>query len=274
MTGRHKTLEFYILPAYNIVVKIGGMGLKTEKIQGISVNYYDKGMGGVVLFLHGWGADAPLYSPILEHLAAKFRVIAPDLPGFGASGEPDSPWCTDDYVDFILQFLEKLGVGECVPIGHSHGGRVILNWLSREKQPITVKKCVLCGAAGLKPRRGAGYYIKVYSYKTLKILLKPFPKLLERLRRNSGSADYRAASPVMRGTLTRVLSEDYEERLSNISADTLLIWGESDTASPVEHGRVMEHVIPDAGLVVMKGCGHFALLEQHAHFCRILDAFL
>ena len=250
--------------------------LKTDKIQGLTVRYYDEGHGDAVLFLHGWGVEASLYMPILERLTAKFRVVAPDLPGFGASDEPDSPWCTDDYVDFILEFLEKLGINECVPIGHSHGGRVILNWLSRpaRNQPITVRKCVLCGAAGLKPRRGADYYIKVYSYKTLKHLLKPFPKLLERLRGRSGSADYRAASPVMRGTLTRVINEDYESRLPDISADTLLVWGEYDTASPLEHGRVMEHVIPDAGLVVLKGSGHYALLEQYAHFCRVLDAFL
>jgi pimeloyl-ACP methyl ester carboxylesterase len=177
-------------------------------------------------------------------------------------------------VDFVLRFLESLGISECVPIGHSHGGRIILNWLSRPVRPVEARKCILCAAAGIKPRRGAGYYLKVYSYKTAKLLLKPFPALLSKMRESAGSADYRAASPVMRNTLTRVVNEDYSGRLANIRAETLLIWGDADTATPPSDGRTMEQNIPGAGLAMLKGAGHYAIFEQSGRFCRIFDAFL
>jgi pimeloyl-ACP methyl ester carboxylesterase len=238
------------------------------------VNFIDTGEGEVVLFLHGWGAPITTYVPIIEFLAQTCRVIAPDLPGFGKTDEPDEPWSTDDYVDFAQKFLKERGVTKCVLIGHSHGGRMILNWLSRPEQPIEITKAVLCAAAGLKPPRGLKYYAKVYSYKAFKRILKPFPTLLEKYRGRVGSADYRTASPVMQATLTRVLSEDYAGSLHKIKQSVLLVWGDMDTATPLKHGLTMERIMPNAGLVTLKGGTHYAILEQLPVFTRVLDVFI
>ena len=94
--------------------------MKTD-INGISVNYIDKGSGDAVLLLQGWGTSVDLYSAVIDLMAGKYRVLAPDMPGFGATPEPPAPWHVDDYADFVLAFCEKLGITSCIIIAHSFG---------------------------------------------------------------------------------------------------------------------------------------------------------
>ena len=78
----------------------------------------------------------------------------------------------------------------------------------------------------------------------------------------------------MRGTLVRIVNEDLRSLLPHLDLPVLLIWGDQDTETPIADGRLMERLIPDAGLVVFEGAGHYAYLEQAARFCRIVDVFL
>ena len=249
-------------------------------VDGKRVTYIDEGTGPVVLLLHGWGAPAETYRLIIDHLSAYCRVIAPDLPGFGGSDEPDAPWCVDEYVDFVLAFAEALHIRQAVLMGHSNGGRIIHTLMNRPERPLQVEKIVLIDAAGLKPRHGPGYYARVYSYKAGKWVLslpgvrRLFPDAVEKLRAKKGSADYRSATPIMRQTMVRLVNEDLSGCLPGIQAPTLLIWGEKDTATPLEDGRRMEKAIPDAGLVVLAGAGHFSFAERWGQCSRVLDAFL
>ena len=83
-----------------------------------------------------------------------------------------------------------------------------------------------------------------------------------------------AASPVMRQTMVRCIAEDLTPLLPEIAASVLLIWGETDTATPLSDGQLMEKKIPDAGLVVLPGAGHFAFAQQWGLCSRVLDSFL
>ena len=78
----------------------------------------------------------------------------------------------------------------------------------------------------------------------------------------------------MRGTLVRLVNEDVRGLLPSLHLPVLLIWGDQDSETPIDDGRLMERLIPDAGLVVFEGAGHFAYLEQPGRFCRIVDVFL
>jgi pimeloyl-ACP methyl ester carboxylesterase len=78
----------------------------------------------------------------------------------------------------------------------------------------------------------------------------------------------------MRQTMVRCINEDLTPLLPQIGASTLLIWGEADTATPLSDGKRMEQRIPDAGLVVLSGAGHFAFAEQWGLCSRVLDTFL
>jgi len=232
-----------------------------------------------ILLLHGWGANIDLFSQIIAHLAPYFNVYALDLPGFGKSGEPATPWCVNNYTDFVIKFCAKMGIKRCALIGHSFGGRIIIKMMSRENLPFTVDKIVLTGSAGIRPRQSLRQKTQTKCYKIIRNLLmlhackKMMPNALEYLRKKSGSADYNAASPIMRQCLVRVVNEDLTNLLHNINVPILLVWGDKDTATPIGDGQIMAKQIPDAGLVVFKGCGHYAFLEQVWRFCRILDSF-
>jgi pimeloyl-ACP methyl ester carboxylesterase len=155
----------------------------TVQVQGRQVSYIDSDPRAtdkpVVLFLHGWGAPTATYRLLLDHLATYCRVVAPDLPGFGDSAEPESAWCVDDYVEWTLAFAAALGLREVILMNHSFGGRISIKLLARRPVPLTVKKAVFMDAAGIRPKRTAKYYIKVYSYKIAKRLMPAYAKRMQ-----------------------------------------------------------------------------------------------
>lgn len=250
------------------------------EIDGLKINYACVGEGEpCVLFLHGWGANLTLFAQAIDYLSPHFRVIAPDLPGFGESDEPKKPWSVDDYADFVIAFCKKMNIKSCNIIAHSFGGRITIKLMSRSNPPFKTEKIVLTGSAGIRPKQSAKSRLKTRCYKIGKKVLstslfkKLAPNALENLRKKNGSADYNAASPIMRQCLVKVVNEDLTELIPNINVSALLIWGEKDDATPLSDGQLMEKLIPDAGLVVFEGCGHYAFLEQSSRFCRILGSF-
>ena len=76
----------------------------------LNINLIDKGEGEAVLLLHGWGARADIYHSVINPLVGSYRVIAPDLPGFGASDEPSFPYGIEDYAGFVKALLSELGI--------------------------------------------------------------------------------------------------------------------------------------------------------------------
>lgn len=247
----------------------------TVDIQGRAVTYMDSDPTATnkptVLFLHGWGAPADTYRLLLDHLATYCRVVAPDLPGFGGSAEPETPWSVDDYVEWTLAFATALGLERVTLMNHSFGGRISIKLLSRRPVPLTVERAVFMDAAGIRPKRTLAYYVKVYSYKAAKKLLPGYAK---KMQGKAGSADYRNASPLMRQTMVECINEDLTHLLPQIGVPTLLIWGSADTATPLSDGQLMEKKIPDAGLVTLEGAGHFAFAQQWGLCSRVLDSFL
>jgi pimeloyl-ACP methyl ester carboxylesterase len=251
--------------------------VSTIDISGLKVRFRTTGEGADVVLMHGWGCDLSIWNGVQEHLERTgFRVTSLDFPGFGESAEPPAPWSMEDYTAWFERFLTLRGIVNPVLMGHSFGGRVALIFSSRNP----VSKIVLVDAAGVKPRRSVRYYAKVWSFKALKRLAPLFlgrtraAKLIERRRAGAASADYNAASPVMRGTLSRVVNEDLRRFMPRICAPTLLVWGEKDTATPLHDAKTMERLIPDAGLVVFEGAGHYSFLERPTQFAAVLDSFL
>lgn len=254
--------------------------METVTVDGLNIRYIDQGTGDAVLLLHGWDAPAETYRLIIDHLSARFRVVAPNAPGCGGSDEPPDAWTVDDFADFTAKFAQAVGLTRVTLIGHSFGGRTIIKLMSRRERPFEVQRIVLLDAAGIKPKRSARYYLRVYSFKAAKAIcsLPPikalFPNALDNARKKFGSADYRQASEVMRRTMVACINEDLTPLLPKIDVPTLLIWGENDTATPLSDAKIMEKAIPDAGLVTFPGAGHFAFAERWGQCARVLDAFM
>ena len=224
--------------------------------------------GGVgespVALLHGWGGDLDTLSGLATPLTQQRRVIALSLPGFGGSPEPESSWGTWDYVALVRRWLEAEAPAGTDIIAHSFGGRIAVGLAARH--PELVNRLVLIGSAGLKPPRRLKTRVKIAAAKAMNrmagLLGGKAAEWLSERKRLLGSADWQAASPVMRGTLSRVLREDLSRECRLIKAPTLLIWGEDDRDTPPILGRRMARLIPNARLVVVPGAGHYCFLDK------------
>jgi len=252
-------------------------------VNGLEINYYDSGSENkeVVLFLHGWGATFEIYRrAVLAPLEGRYRVVAFDMPGVGGSQEPKEPMTVQDYVDLAQKFAQAVDIKECTLICHSHGGRVSVGIMSDENSPLKVKRAVFIDAAGVVPKRSLGYKLRQRAYKCLRVLgtnklTKPlFGEVYEIQRDKRSSADYKAASPVMRKTLSNVVNTDMTPFMPKIKVPVLLIWGENDTATPLSDGQLMEKLIPGSGLAVVKGGSHFPFVVYLSQFSAILSAFM
>ncbi|EOD00759.1 alpha/beta fold hydrolase [Caldisalinibacter kiritimatiensis] len=247
-------------------------------IDGLNISYVCEGEGKNVLLLHGWGANITTMLPILNHLKDRFKVYAIDLPGFGESDKPKEIWGNFEYADIVKKFIDKMEMKEVILIGHSHGGRISI--ILSNRYPELVKKMVLIDSAGLIPKRSMKYYLKVYSFKTLKFLYNTMlfwtnkEERMEKFYKKFGSTDYRAADGIMRKIMVKVINQDLRPLLKGIKASTLLVWGKDDTATPVYMGKIMEKEIKDSGLVVLENAGHYSYVDQYNRFKLILDSFL
>jgi pimeloyl-ACP methyl ester carboxylesterase len=136
---------------------------------------------------------------------------------------------------------------------------------------------LLVDSAGIRPPRTLRWYWKVGLAKVGKYaarLLGPPGRRLQRmLVGRASSADY-AAAGALRPTLVRVVNEDLTDRLPRVACPTLLVWGARDEDTPLWMGQRMEELIPDAGLVVFEGAGHYAYADEPQRFGRIAREFL
>lgn len=247
-------------------------------INGCNIHYIDEGEGDAILFLHGWGSSVDAFSRMVIPLKERFRCIRVDLPGFGSSDSLREPFTLDDYCDFVKAFMEKLDIQNPIMFGHSNGGRITLK-MCAEKM-VTPKKIVLFGSAGICSKKSLKSRIRTRTFKIIKgalslpIVRNYSQDALEHARNHFGSADYRSAPPVMRQTLVNLVNVDLRDILHNITASTLLIWGECDTETPLSHAKIIEQNISDCGLCVLEGGSHFAFVEQPARVDAILKSFL
>ena len=228
-------------------------------IKNLNINYIQYGKGKDIILLHGWGQNIEMMKPVGDPFEDRFRITILDLPGFGESDEPNTPWKIDDYELMLEDFIEKLNIKKPIVIGHSFGGRLAIRYSARnpvsspciriqESLPLSVR--VLKAIKKLPGMNSLGEYMKQYI----------------------GSRDYKAASPIMRQTLVEVVNEDLSKYAKEIEEPTLLIWGESDTEAPVAEAKELEKIMVDAALIVLPGT-HYAYLENLPQVINILNNF-
>jgi len=236
-------------------------------IKGVNVNYLDYGKekGKTIVLLHGWGQNIEMMDMLGKPFMDKYRVINIDLPGFGKSEEPKEVWNLDDYVEMIEALLTKLNVKKPIIIGHSFGGRLAIKYASNHD----TEKVVLLGSP-FRPTNKKNFKTKV-----LKALKKvPLLNKLERwAKKKLGSRDYRNASDIMRGVLVKAINEDLTENAKKIKAPVLIIFGDNDMEVPISEAKLLESIIPNAGLVTYEGCSHYAYLERLNQTIAVLKEF-
>lgn len=245
-------------------------------IKGVDINYRRGGSGTPMILMHGWGCDHSTLALFERVGREQHEVFNIDLPGFGKSAEPPVPWDTDDYTDFLEEFVKVLGIRNPILLGHSFGGRIAIRFASRND----VERLILVDSAGIKARRSLKYYLKVYPFKLARKIYptlvgrKRAQRLIERMRSKSGSADYRNASPMMRRVMVNVVNTDLRRYMQAIKAPTLLIWGENDTATPMRDAHIINRLIPDSTLISFPGAGHYSFIDNPFQSAAVVRRFI
>ena len=259
---------------------------------GISTNIQDSVVdpgGGTVLLIHGSGpgvsawANWRLTIPALE---PHFRVLAPDIVGFGYTERTVDDYNLDTWTRHVLGVLDALEIDQAHVVGNSFGGSLALSLAIRH--PDRVRRLGLMGAVGidfpLTPGLDAvwGYEPSVEAMSELLRIFTatPTPGLdeLARLRYEASTRPgvheaYAAMFPPPRQRWVAALSHD-EALVSGITAPTLIFHGREDRVIPVATSLRLLELIPDAQLHVFGNCGHWTQIEHAEEFNRLLRDFL
>ena len=204
-----------------------------------------------VLALHGWGRSSADFTATLDGLDA----VALDLPGFGATPPPPEPWGAAEYAAAVAPVLDELA-SPAVVLGHSFGGRVAVHLAAAH--PERVGGLVLTGVPLVRrpdaPRRRPALAFRVGRALHRRGVLSD--ARMEALRQRHGSADYRAASGVMRAVHVRAVNETYDDVLPRVACPVELVWGDDDADVPLAVAEAAARLLPHATLSTLPGAGH------------------
>lgn len=243
------------------------------------------GSGKPLVFLHGWGSSSAVMQPLAQGLQTIRACYLIDFPGFGASPEPPDAWTVDEYANMIQAFIEQTFPDKSVDfLVHSYGARVLLKLLTRPAISPKIDKVLITGGAGLKPKRKLTFYIKKYAARFLKAPFTILPQAwrnpaLDRMRQTAlwkklGSSDYQKLSGVMREIFVKSVTEHLDDLLPKIEHEVLLIWGENDTATPMDQARRMEKGLKNGVLITIGDAAHYVFLDKPANFAAIAKSYL
>ncbi len=208
-----------------------------------------------VLALHGWRKD----NTDLQKVTEGFDAITLDLPGFGSSPEPTSVWGAKEYAEAVEPVLREMA-RPLVIVGHSFGGRIALQLAANH--PNAIDALVLTGTPLLRKKTTAKK--PAFLYRAIKFANRTgvlSDARLEQVRRKRGSADYRAASGVMRDVFVRLVNESYEQQLREVQCHVELVWGENDTEAPLAIAKEAAQLINDVDMTTVPGGSHWLPTE-------------
>ncbi len=228
----------------------------------IFYRFFDRKSEVVNIFMHGWGCDHN--SLMFCNRVLNDSCLFVDFPPFGRSSKDIADWTIFTYANMVISLCQHLGIKKFNLIGHSFGGRVAIIIAAVCKSQTN--KVVLVDSAGLKPKRKPNYYIKVWTYKIKKKMGLDTSKY--------GSRDYLALSPNMRKIFTNVVNTHLDDFLPNISAQTLIIFGEEDEVTPIYMAKRLNKKIKNSTLLLLPNCGHFCFLDRKLEFLEAVKNFL
>ncbi|MGH2516409.1 MAG: alpha/beta fold hydrolase [Ktedonobacterales bacterium] len=246
-------------------------------VRGVATHLFEAGAPDAppLLYLHGTSLGN-LWLEAHSELAGHFHLFAPDIPGFGLSQRPD--WMRDmsDYVLYLRDLLDTLGLQQPSVAGHSLGG-----WMAAELAvwyPERVGKLVLTNAAGIRVK-GAPIG-DMFAMNPAELLSTVFEDLSAAapLIPAEVTVDYILDQYRQRTTLAALAWNPHydpklERRLARVTCPTLVLWGANDRLIPPVYGETFARLIPGAVLVTLPGTGHMPMFEQPRAWARAISEF-
>jgi pimeloyl-ACP methyl ester carboxylesterase len=261
--------------------------LKTLPLDHAELSFDDRGTGPVVVLVHGFPLDHTMWQHQIEALAGDYRVLSPDLRGFGRSTGASMTTTMQRMADDLAAMLDGLGIAQPVTLcGLSMGGYVA--WEFWRKYGNRLGALVLCDtrAAPDSPEAAANrrkVADDVMTSGPAPVAESLLPKLfapqsleknrevVEQVRRSIESADARAIAAAQRGMAAR---SDFTDRLGDIDVPALVLVGSEDAITPATEMRAMAEAMPRARFFEIAGAGHMAPLEDPQACNAHLLAFL
>lgn len=260
--------------------------MTTAFVRGINISYDDVGQGAPLVFVHGHPFDRSMWQDQAGALRSQYRLIAPDLRGYGeTTAVPGIVSLTEMAAD-IAALLDELGIEQAMLAGLSMGGQIVLEFY--RLFPSRVRALILADTspqaeteAGKRIRRDTAERLlregmSLYADETLPKMLSAHsiahqPEVADRLLAMMQRTPPVGAAAALRGRAER---PDYVELLSRISVPTLVVVGSDDAFTPVSDAEFMHARIPSAQLAVIAETGHVPNMEKPDEFNRILIEFL
>jgi pimeloyl-ACP methyl ester carboxylesterase len=253
---------------------------------GVTFEYEDVGNGVPVLLVHGFPLDHNMWRSQIESLQSAARLIAPDLRGFGYSGDAPEMMTMDDYADDLDALLNAVDIKQVVVCGLSMGGYIALAFLARYAD--RVKGLILANTragADSEQARAARYVNvkKAFDEGVSSIADAMLPKMLTASTRDNrpSLAEFvhsmmarqqpEGVAAALRGMAER---PDRTPMLASITVPTLIISSSEDMLIPVSESESMAETIPGSRLVVIPNAAHLSNMEEPAAFNQAMKEFV
>lgn len=252
--------------------------------------WIERGRGVPVVMIHGFGASKDNWVRFAARLPSGFRLVIPDLPGFGESGrDPEQLFDVATQARRVLLFLDAVGIQRFHLMGNSMGGHIAA--LIAARYPDRVQSLVLIASAGvesprdseliatLKKSNGESNLLVLESAEDFPrfarfVFVKP-PYMPHLLRR--GLVRYTLSQAGYHRALFRHLIDHYvplEPELHRIRAPVLIVWGDRDRVLDASSIDVLQSRLRQVESVVLQDCGHIPMLERPAETARHVGNFL
>jgi len=251
------------------------------RIAGRNLHREGQSQAPVTLFLHGWGGKAEsftlLWQALQDAVAPYSTLLALDLPGFGESSEPSTPWNLEDYALCVVKYLDTLNISQVDIVCHSFGGRITTKLL--QLRPDLIRKVVYLAPAGILHKsakvalsRKIAHLVKPILH--LPLLRTAFPTIQQLSYKLLGSRDYLQTSAVMRETFQKVIAEDTSPILSTIRKPVYIFWGRHDSYVPISDAMIMHNAIAHSHLTIFENGKHGIHFTHPAQIATEITPFL
>ena len=249
-------------------------------MQDIFVN--ESGKGFPLVLVHGFLGSSDMWLPQIEYFKKKYKVVAPDLPGFGKSFKIKSCDSIKCMAEIVLNFLKKKGIEKFNLLGHSMGGMIVQEILKLDGDKVSKLICYGTGPRGNIPGR---FETIDESRKKLKINgLKVTAHRIAKtwfIEEDQAKYFYLCSNAGKETTLEAadnalIAMKNWNgiDNLNNIKNETLIIWGDQDKAYDYNQVETLKKNIPNSDLKIVKGCSHNVHLEKPSKFNSFVNEFI
>lgn len=227
------------------------------------VYYQVGGEGPALVLVHGLSGSSRWWRRNMRALGQQFRVHVIDLVSFGQSRAPER-FVLRRAAASLLGWMDTVAIDRCHLIGHSMGGFIAADLAAAH--PERVDRLVLVDAAALP--FGRNYFGHAYGLARAvrRLPLNFYPTLI--------TDAYRAGPITIAKAAWELLGTDISDRLNAIENPVLVVWGEHDTAVPLDIGRKLAERLTHAQLTIIRGAGHNPMWDRPEAFNRAVLAFL